>query len=40
MQRLGADEAQTKHDRVVEAMKELGAALPLDRFERQWAGVR
>ncbi len=39
LQRLGADEAQTKHDRVVEAMKELGASLPLERFERQWAGV-
>ena len=39
LQRLGADEAHAEHDLVVETMKELGAALPLDRFERQWAGV-
>ncbi len=37
---LGADEAQAEHDRVVEAMKELGVSQPLARFERQWAGVR
>ncbi len=40
LQRLGDDKAQTKHDRVVETMKELGASQPLERFERQWAGVR
>lgn len=40
LQSLGAEEAQTKHDQVVEAMKELGASQPLERFERQWAGVR
>lgn len=40
LQSLGADEAQTKHDRVVETMKQLGASQPLERFERQWAGVR
>ncbi len=40
LQSLGADEAQTKHDRVVETMKALGASQPLKRFERQWAGVR
>lgn len=39
LQGLGADEAQTKHDRVVETMKALGASQPLKRFERQWAGV-
>ncbi len=40
LQRLGADEAQAEHDRVVEAMKKLGVSQPLERFERQWAGVR
>ena len=40
LQRLGADQAQPQHDRVVETMKALGASQPLERFERQWAGVR
>ena len=40
LQTLAADEAQPKHDRVVETMKALGASQPLKRFERQWAGVR
>ena len=40
LQSLGADEAQTKHDQVVETMKTLGASQPLKRFEREWAGVR
>ncbi len=40
LQRLGDDKAQTKHDRVVETMKTLGASQPLKRFERQWAGLR
>ncbi len=40
LQRLGADEAQAEHDRVVEAMKKLGVSQPLERFEREWAGIR
>jgi len=40
LQRLGASDAHAEHDRVAKTMKDLGASQPLERFERQWVGVR
>ena len=39
LQRMGAEEAQAEHDRVVETMLKLGVSQPLERFERQWEGT-